>query len=222
MDCRDNAPSTWPVQRIAAETILGAQLSEVLNAEVTSNEKGGFSRRRVMKGVAWTVPVIVAAVGAPPAAASPGPFNTLLVDASASRDTTFAQFGNAAPGQNRPGQGPVSFHVTNKSGAPSGAISGTITIESPDKVDPGVGIVLSKFTQGVLTPKTLPAGSAYFADFSLSGGIANTATAVFPLAFYYTGTDKRAAPNKQFKLTISFTTPAGLAGLSATLVLGAG
>jgi hypothetical protein len=56
---------------------MGAQLSEVLNAEVTSSEEGGISRRRVVKGVAWSVPVIVAAVGAPPASASPGPTPTI-------------------------------------------------------------------------------------------------------------------------------------------------
>jgi hypothetical protein len=55
---------------------VGAQLSEVLNDEVTSSEEAGFSRRRVVKGVAWSVPVIVAAVGAPPASASPGPTPT--------------------------------------------------------------------------------------------------------------------------------------------------
>ncbi len=41
-------------------------MSEVLNAEVTSNDgHGGFSRRRVAKGVAWSVPVIVTAIAAP-------------------------------------------------------------------------------------------------------------------------------------------------------------
>jgi hypothetical protein len=52
---------------------MGAQLSEVLNAASTSSEEDGFSRRTVFNGVAWSVPVIVAAVGAPPASASPPP-----------------------------------------------------------------------------------------------------------------------------------------------------
>ncbi|MDE8668132.1 hypothetical protein PY310_05980 [Pseudarthrobacter sp. H3Y2-7] len=47
-----------------------------MNDEVTSSEEAVFSRRRVVKGVAWSVPVIVAAVGAPPASASPGPTPT--------------------------------------------------------------------------------------------------------------------------------------------------
>jgi hypothetical protein len=48
-------------------------LSEVLNEKVTSGEENGFSRRRVMAGVAWSVPVILTTVAAPPASASPGP-----------------------------------------------------------------------------------------------------------------------------------------------------
>ncbi|MGK3649145.1 hypothetical protein [Pseudarthrobacter enclensis] len=42
-----------------------------MHAEIGS-EESGFSRRRVVKGVAWSVPVLVAAVGVPPASASTG------------------------------------------------------------------------------------------------------------------------------------------------------
>ena len=55
-----------------AGTYCGGTLTEILNDELDTNE-GGFSRRRVVKGVAWTLPVLVTAVGAPPASASPGP-----------------------------------------------------------------------------------------------------------------------------------------------------
>lgn len=121
VDCRDNAPSTWPVQRIAAETILGAQLSEVLNAEVTSNEKGGFSRRRVMKGVAWTVPVIVAAVGAPPAAASPGPVAASATLAAPSAVTVIGVTSLS---------GPTSFDVQTGSSFAGTSVSYAITIDA--------------------------------------------------------------------------------------------
>ncbi|MCT9625590.1 hypothetical protein HWD94_10685 [Pseudarthrobacter equi] len=57
---------------MAEKTTVGAQLSEILNEEPESRESG-FSRRRVVKGVAWSVPVIMTTVAVPPASASPGP-----------------------------------------------------------------------------------------------------------------------------------------------------
>jgi hypothetical protein len=48
---------------------VGAQLSETLNEEIDSKESG-FSRRRMVKGAAWTVPVILTTAAAPPASAS--------------------------------------------------------------------------------------------------------------------------------------------------------
>jgi hypothetical protein len=51
---------------------VGAQLSEILNDQIDSKESG-FSRRRVVKGVAWSVPVILTTAAAPPASASPSP-----------------------------------------------------------------------------------------------------------------------------------------------------
>ena len=45
-------------------------MSEVLHAKVTESEKHGISRRRVVAGVAWSLPVIATAIAAPAAAAS--------------------------------------------------------------------------------------------------------------------------------------------------------
>lgn len=59
----------WPMRD--PRTCEGAQLSEVLTPEVSNSvENTGFSRRRVVAGVAWSLPVIVTAVAAPAAAAS--------------------------------------------------------------------------------------------------------------------------------------------------------
>lgn len=83
--CRSN----W--SRLRLTTLLGAQLSEVLNEEVTRGKKGEFSRRRVVKGVAWSVPVIVTAVAVPPASASPGPTPTPTVTPATATFTAAAQ-----------------------------------------------------------------------------------------------------------------------------------
>lgn len=55
---------------------MGAQLSEILNEELESKESG-FSRRRVVAGVAWSLPVIATAIASPAAAASGDPIVTL-------------------------------------------------------------------------------------------------------------------------------------------------
>ncbi|MBP1135067.1 hypothetical protein JOE31_001299 [Arthrobacter sp. PvP023] len=193
-------------------------MSEELNANATSSEERGFSRRRVVKGVAWSVPVIVTAIAAPAAAASPGKFEALL-DYASGQAVTFVQLANPVKGQNRPGKGPIAFHVKNISGAASGEIKGTITITSSDTVNPGVGIKADTFTGGGLTPTALPPANAYSAGFSLTGGVANGATVSFPMGLYYTGTDKNAAKGKQFTLTVSFSSPTGLSDLPTTLTL---
>ena len=48
-------------------------MSGVLNSGVIDSEEKSFSRRRVVAGVAWSLPVIATAIAAPAAAASPGP-----------------------------------------------------------------------------------------------------------------------------------------------------
>ncbi|PTT64567.1 hypothetical protein [Arthrobacter sp. HMWF013] len=196
-------------------------MSDVLNAEVTSNEEGGFSRRRVVKGVAWSVPVLVTAIAVPPASASGGKFEALL-DFNTPDTVNFVQQTRpAVAGQNRPGKGPIGFHLLNKSGATSGPIVGTITITpSPATAtsDPVVGI--NTFSGGTLTVMTPPpAVGTFSANFSLPGGVANNATATFLLDFYYTGTSKTVAIGKQFNLTVSFTSPTGLLALPAVLQL---
>jgi hypothetical protein len=197
------------------KTTTGASLSEVLNEKVTSGEENGFSRRRVVKGVAWTVPVIATAIAAPAAAAS-GNMEALL-DYATGEIATFVQAGSeSVSGQNRSGKGPVAFHVKNSSGAASGAITGTITIASAVTTDPRVGV--NTFSGGTLTEKTPTTSPTFSAKFSLGAGVGNGATVSFPLGFYYTG-QKNLAKGKEFNLTVSFTSPAGLPTLATILTL---
>jgi hypothetical protein len=115
---------------------MGAQLSEVLNAEVTSSEEGGFSRRRVVKGVAWSVPVIVAAVGAPPAAASPGPTPPPTPTVSFSVEGATLTFPPGTNGKAPAGSGPTAFNFTN---TPT-TFAGNITITPVGTVRAKLGI----------------------------------------------------------------------------------
>lgn len=105
---------------------MGAKLSEVLNAEVTSSEEGGLSRRRIVKGAAWSVPVIAAAIAAPAASASGGATVTVLGAGSA---ITFI-------GGGKGGNGPTGFQVDKA----LGTISGTVTITPSGTVHAKIGI----------------------------------------------------------------------------------
>lgn len=121
-----------PESKAAAENYVGAQLSEVLNDEVTSSEEAGFSRRRVVKGVAWSVPVIVAAVGAPPASASPGPVTPPATTLKFLNELSSITYVGGGKG----GTGPTGFQVANA----SGTFSGSVTITPVGTVHAKIGI----------------------------------------------------------------------------------
>lgn len=99
-------------------------MSEVSNAGVDV-EEGGFSRRRVVAGVAWSLPVIATAIAAPAAAASFVP--AVTIDAPSA--ITYSQ-------GNRSGTGPKKFQVTGV----VGAISGSVIIEPVGTVHAQIGI----------------------------------------------------------------------------------
>lgn len=192
-------------------------MSEVSNADVDSQEENGFSRRRVVKGVAWSLPVLVTAVGAPPASASLGKYEVLL-DYASGRVADYVQLEKPTNGgQFHRGLGPTGFHVKNSSGIASGPISGTITISSVDTADPRVGV--SSFPGGTLSNTSAPTAASFSTDFKIQAGVANGATMSFPVSFYYTGGNKSAGSGKQFNLSITFTSPAGFAPLGDTLKL---
>ena len=56
-----------------------------MNDEITQNE-GGLSRRTVVKGAAWSIPVMAAAIAAPAAVATGGPNWDAQVDGSCAND----------------------------------------------------------------------------------------------------------------------------------------
>ncbi|MGO4186373.1 hypothetical protein [Pseudarthrobacter sp. TAF60_1] len=95
-----------------------------MNTEVTSSDEGGFSRRRVMKGVAWTVPVIVTAVGAPPASASPGPTDASGTWGNVGASTATGSVGSLAV------QAPTTFDIKTGTGFKETSLTYTITIPS--------------------------------------------------------------------------------------------
>lgn len=124
-------------------------MSEVLNEKVTSGEENSFSRRRVMAGVAWSVPVILTTVAVPPAAASPG--STQPVPASVKLGAIGAAFAAGSEGQLTI-QAPTTFDIQTGSAFTGSSVSYTITItaeksEQNSKVgiasaSPGTGAAL--------------------------------------------------------------------------------
>lgn len=96
-------------------------MSEVLNAEGTSSEEAGISRRRVAKGVAWTLPVIATAIAAPAAAASPGPVASSATLAAPSAVTVIGTTSVS---------GPTSFDVQTGSSFAGTSVSYAITIDA--------------------------------------------------------------------------------------------
>ena len=171
-----------------------------MNAEITSSDgNGGFSRRRVVKGVAWTVPVIVTAIAAPAAAASG--INAAAAFDAAGSSVPFPEL--AAPGQNRTGSGPTGFHIKNNGSAITGSITGLIRIDPVPAAtgDPGVGI--KTLTGATLTAPVLSAANVFTANFSVPG-IASNGTATVLTGFYYRGKKNQA---RNFLLTITLTYP---------------
>lgn len=100
------------------ETTLGAHLSELLNEEVVAKESG-VSRRRVVAGVAWSLPVIATAIAAPAAAASVVPASATL---GAVSPISLAGAMSAS--------GPTDFVVQTGTAFTGTSVSYTITIDS--------------------------------------------------------------------------------------------
>jgi len=175
-------------------------LSEILNEEIESKESG-FSRRRVVKGVAWTVPVIVTAVASPAAAASPGKIDPLLDPNTAIKFVLSTKPG--APGQARNGLGPKGFYIHNSGGAATGAITGRISISSKDSSAPRVGVQ-------ILSDGTLDQAGASDTGFTIAGGVSAGENKLFALTFNHTEPPKNWVGPKSFELSISFTSPVAL------------
>ncbi|MDQ0118091.1 hypothetical protein J2T22_001268 [Pseudarthrobacter defluvii] len=161
------------------EPTLGAQLSEVLNEEV-GKEESGFSRRRVVAGVAWSLPVIATAVAAPAAAASPPPISVTATWGAGG--TQYTTVGGGNPRMS--GTCPAKLSIKN-----TGASSFTGTISMAITLTP-VGTVLAGIGVESLQPATVTAPSTFkahasSATFSYSGSIGSGTTLDFPIRFHY-------------------------------------
>jgi hypothetical protein len=181
-------------------------LSEVLNEEVTSGEENGFSRRRVVAGVAWSLPVIATAIAAPAAAAS-GISATAALVGPASAITLVSSTGTGS-GTNNTGTGPTGFQITNSGAAITGPITGTVNIKPSGTVTAGAG--LQSVSPGTLTPATPPYTAAYEynATFLYAGGITSGQTLNFPMSFQYQRLNGSTSKTTfTYTLTITLTLP---------------
>jgi len=184
---------------------MGAHLSEVMNAEVTNSEEGGFSRRRVVKGVAWSVPVIVTAIAAPAAAASGISATATVVGAGSA--VAFVSSGGTGAGTNRTGTGPTAFQIQNTGSAITGTITGTVSITPVGTVDAGIGI--SSVAPAALASSAYTASHAYNATFTYTAGIAAGQALNFPIQFQYQALNPgpKKGAGYSYQLTITLTLP---------------
>lgn len=174
-------------------------MSEVLNEKTTSGKEHGVSRRRVVAGVAWSLPVIATAIAAPAAAAS-GISATAAFDGAGS-SVAFPEL--TAAGQNRTGSGPTGFHITNSGSAITGSITVLIRIEPIPAAtgDPGVGV--QSLTNATLISPSLSAANVFTASCNIPG-IGSNATATVLTSFYYKG---RKSQTRNFLMSLTITYP---------------
>ncbi|GAP54489.1 hypothetical protein AHiyo6_10540 [Arthrobacter sp. Hiyo6] len=150
-------------------------MSEVI---ASSEEKTGLDRRRVVKGVAWSVPIIVTAIAAPAAAASIIPASVVLGPVGAASATGTS--GTLTV------QAPTTFDVQTGSAFTGSSVSYTITIDSVNanqrafveitSASPGtgsssIGKKLTTFTGSLPTTAGNQAIHVALAGFKYSGTI---------------------------------------------------
>jgi hypothetical protein len=180
-----------------------------MNAEVTSNDgNGGFSRRRVVKGVAWSVPVIVTAIAAPAAAASGISAAAALVNPVS--DITLTSSTGTGSGTSLPGTGPTAFQIHNTGSAITGAITGTVNIKPSGTVTAGAGVGIQSINAAAPASSAYTGTHEYNATFTYAGTIASGQTLPFPLVFQY----ERITPGPKkgayaYTLTITLRLPDG-------------
>ncbi|WP_141688724.1 hypothetical protein [Pseudarthrobacter enclensis] len=184
-----------------------------MNDELDTNEDG-FSRRRVVKGVAWTLPVLVTAVGAPPASASPGPSVTLEFDASVARTKSITQSGNNGQGNARNGVIPAKLIVNNASGSISGSIIITATDSTPAKSWIGPKSLGANGSASLGPTTTWGPLRTSTRTFTLTGGT----SAEYPITFQYNDEGTQQAGVFSYLVTVQVgTTALASASLQMTI-----
>ncbi|UTT68809.1 hypothetical protein NMQ03_16515 [Arthrobacter sp. DNA4] len=184
-------------------------MSEISNAGVDVEEEGGFSRRRVVAGVAWSLPVIATAIAAPAAAASPPPISATaaLVNGAAPQ---YSKIGGG--GTKYGGTAPATLSLNN-----TGTSSFTGTVSVNIKLAP-VGTVLVGIGVESLSPATTSAAVSFTqhastTSFSYSGAIAAGQTLNFTILYNYeTVNPKPSAVTYSFVMTTSVVLTANAGG----------
>lgn len=175
-------------------------MSEVLNAEVTSSEEGGLSRRRIVKGVAWSVPVIVTAIAAPAAAAS-GPTPAFSVASGVAVGISISKQQAQGSGILRTGQGPLNVVIRNTSG---GTVTGSIGIVATvDTGTVGTGLAVKTLDGATLGTPSFSSTHVSTSTFSITGDRATDR----PISFFYVDGTGKAAPvtGQKYTFTVTFT-----------------
>jgi hypothetical protein len=177
-------------------------LSEVLNAEVTSSEEGGLSRRRIVKGAAWSMPVIAAAIAAPAASASGGTTTpTLSVASGVAVGISISKQQAQGAGVLRTGQGPLNVVIRNTSG---GTVTGSIGIVATvDTGTVGTGLAVKTLDGVIVGTPSFSSNHVSTSTFSITGDQTTERSISF---FYVDGTGK-AAPvaGQKYTFTVTFT-----------------
>ncbi|WP_454699231.1 hypothetical protein [Arthrobacter humicola] len=168
-------------------------MSEVLNAEVTSSEEGGLSRRRIVKGAAWSMPVIAAAIAAPAASAS-------VTVASAALGAPVAV--NIAGATAASGTGPTSFDIQTGSAFTGTSVSYTLTIESVTQSQKAL-IAISSVTPGTGTTSVPQNKKSTTFTSNLSTTAGNHTLHVALNGFSYTETASKGTFTYNVTLTVT-------------------
>ena len=188
-------------------------MSEVLNADVDGKEENGFSRRRVVAGVAWSLPVIATAIAAPAAAASPGP--------TVSSSVTWGPVGPktaTGPSGSLAIQAPTSFAVQTGTAFAGGSLSYTITIKA-DKTEQNALVNISSVSSaaGTGSPVTIKQGDkeASFTG-TLTAARGNQTLNVVLNGFTYTRPNKSGQYTYTATLSVSGIVPSVVSTLTVT------
>ncbi|MFB0836803.1 hypothetical protein ACETK3_02225 [Arthrobacter sp. E44] len=170
-------------------------MSEVFNDEVDGKEENGFSRRRVVAGVAWSVPVIATAIAAPAAAASPG--QTVPASFSWAPSSQASATGTLGT---RTVQGPMKFTIQTGSAFTGTQVSYIITIQGNQTNQNAKLGISTSVPQGSATP-VQPSDKATTFSGQLNAIPGNNTLTVELTGFTYTSPNKTGA----FSYTASVT-----------------
>lgn len=150
-----------------------------------------FDRRVVVKGAAWSLPVIAAAVAAPAAAASAATALVAFSASSTANGLTWTRL-NGNQTATVKGTGPTSFSIQNDAGAISGPLTGIITIKPTNTGTSkpyAIGVKTVAGSAGltnVPTVTTTPnTADTMTATFTLAAGVESSAFISVNLTFGY-------------------------------------